>query len=253
MCAAISKTSPSPLPLRAAISPAAPLRACALRDAGPFTASCPTGCKTGPASRSISSASACAISCDSPTAGGTVRAPARFRTISSSRRWAAIWTRRHSRRSRAPTPSGSRLLTIARASCTVAMAFARSPKWPAPLKSGPAPEAAASSPAFFAEWCASHAGCPFNPRSNGIGSVRAGPRISSNASTSSSSVAVRYPSSFRFPTTRSVAVRTSGARTIEPNCHSRWSVSVLGCDKKFSNEGRSYSSKLDAVRNPGSR
>src|SRR5450432_923381 len=58
----------------------------------------------------------------------------------------------------------------------------------------------------------------------------------------SSSLAIRYPSSFRFPMTASAASRTGGRVGIDPSCHMRWSVSVLGFDRKFSNDGRSISS-----------
>ena len=58
--------------------------------------------------------------------------------------------------------------------------------------------------------------------------------------------------SFRFPTTISVAARSSAPSGNEPNCHKQ----VVGqrsrdFDRKCSNEGLSNSSKLEAVRKPG--
>jgi hypothetical protein len=53
----------------------------------------------------------------------------------------------------------------------------------------------------------------------------------------SSSLAIRYPSSFRLPMMSSAASRTSGRMEMEPSCHTRWSVRLPGLERKFSNDG----------------
>ena len=109
MCAAISKTSP-------------PRRHCehglrARLRCGPMHRSCVPCAVQRPAVRCLPTrARRLRTRRPNPRHGVPPCAWPRFSTSSASRRCAAIWISRHSRRSRAPTPSGSRWLTISRAS-----------------------------------------------------------------------------------------------------------------------------------------